>query len=226
MCGRFFRHDVTWADYAGALDLVIPENVDPPEATYNGAPMSHQPVFRLAGQGQGARCELVPMLWSLIPSWWHKPLSEKKFSSFNAQCETAAEKPVFRGAFRYRRCLLPVSGFYEWTGEKGRKIPFAIALRNRRWFCLAGLWDRAMIDGSEIESFTVLTTTPNDVVAGLHTRMPVILAQENYGRWLDPQSGPVDDLFEPFPAADMHAWPVDQAVGNVRNNHPGLIGEA
>jgi putative SOS response-associated peptidase YedK len=188
--------------------------------------MSHQPVLRLAEREAAGRCELVPMLWSLIPSWWHKPLSEKKFSSFNAKAETAAEKPVFRGAFRYRRCLVPVSGFYEWTGPKGSKMPFAIALRNRRWFCLAGLWDRAMIDGSEIDSFTILTTTPNDVVAGLHTRMPVIIGQQDYARWLDPQSGPVDDLFEPFPAADMHAWPVNPAVGNVRNNRPDLIEEA
>lgn len=225
MCGRFFRHDVTWADYASALDLVIPDGVEPPEATYNAAPMSHQPVFRQAGPDRPRQCALEPMLWSLIPSWWNKPLKEKTFSSFNAKAETAAEKPVFRGAFRYRRCLVPVSGFYEWTGERGRKQPFAIALRNRRWFCLAGLWDRAMIDGSEIDSFTILTTTPNDVVAGLHTRMPVIVSQQDYGRWLDPSSGPVGDLFEPFPAADMHAWPVDSAVGNVRNNHPDLIAE-
>ncbi len=226
MCGRFFRHEVSWAEYRASLDLIVPDDVEPPEATYNGAPMSWQPVIRQAQRAGDGRTELAPMLWSLIPSWWHKPLSEKKFTSFNAQCETAAEKPVFRGAFRYRRCLVPVSGFYEWTGEKGRKIPFAIALRNRRLFCLAGLWDRAMIDGSEIDSFTILTTTPNDLMAGLHTRMPVILAPENYGRWLDPQGGPVDDLFEPFPAADMHAWPVGPAVGNVRNNSPDLIAEA
>ncbi len=226
MCGRFFRHDISWADYAGALDLIIPDKVDPPEATYNAPPMSHQPVFRLAERNPDGRCELAPMLWSLIPSWWKKPLQEKTFSSFNAKCETAAEKPVFRGAFRYRRCLVPVSGFYEWTGPKGSKLPFAIALRNRRWFCLAGLWDRAMIDGSEIDSFTILTTIPNDVVAGLHTRMPVIIAPDQYARWLDPQSGPVGDLFEPFPAADMHAWPVSPDVGNVRNNRPDLIEEA
>ncbi|MEL6285494.1 MAG: SOS response-associated peptidase, partial [Pseudomonadota bacterium] len=129
------------------------------------------------------------------------------------------------GAFRYRRCLVPMSGFYEWTGEKGAKIPFAIALKNRRWFCMAGLWDQAMIDGSHIESFTILTTTPNDVMAGLHTRMPVILDPSQYARWLDPGSGPVEDLFEPCPAEDMHAWPIGPAVGNVRNNSPDLIAE-
>ena len=223
MCGRFFRYDVSWADYRAALDLIPPEDVDPPEPTFNAAPMSLQPVIRPAERGD--HYELVPMVWSLIPSWWKKPLSEKKFTSFNAKCETLAEKPVFRGAYKYRRCLVPMSGFYEWTGAKGAKTPFAISLRNRRWFCLAGLWDRSMIDGSEIDSFTIVTTTPNDLMAGLHTRMPVILHPENYTRWLDPKSGPVDDLFEPFATEDMHAWVVGPDVGNVRNNNPGLADE-
>ena len=229
MCGRFFRHEVSWAEYRGALALIPPDGVDPPEPTYNAAPMSVQPVIRLAQTPDGKtipdRVEMAPLIWSLIPSWWTKPLKEKTFTSFNAKSETAAEKPVFRGAMKYRHCLVPVSGFFEWTGEKGAKIPFAIGLRNRRWFCLAGLWDRAMIDGSEIESFTGLTTDPNDVMAGLHTRMPVIIAPEHYARWLDARSGPTDDLFEPFPAEDMHAWPVGSAVGNVRNNSPDLIAE-
>ncbi|MCI4645709.1 MAG: SOS response-associated peptidase [Hyphomonadaceae bacterium] len=223
MCGRFYRHFVSWEDYRAWLNLVPPEEVDPPEATYNAAPMSLQPVIRPRERGAGL--EMAPMLWNLIPSWWHKPLKEKTFPSFNARAETVAEKPVFRGAFRYRRCLVPMSGFYEWTGEKGSKIPFAISLRNRRWFCLAGLWDRAMIDGSEIDSFTVLTTQPNDLMAGIHTRMPVILRPEDYTRWLDPKNRLVDDLYEPFPTADMQAWVVGPDVGNVRNNHPGLIEE-
>ena len=91
---------------------------------------------------------------------------------------------------------------------------------------MAGLWDRAMIDGSEIDSFTILTTEPNDLMAGIHTRMPVILHPQDHARWLDPKSGPVDDLFEPFPTLDMQAWAVGPDVGNVRNNHPGLVEEA
>mgnify|MGYP003645571519 CR=1 FL=1 len=222
MCGRFFRHGVTWAEYRGALALVPPDGVEPPEPTYNAAPTTHQPIFRLDEMGQIV-CE--PAMWGLVPSWWKKPLKEKTFSSFNAQSETIAEKPVFRGAFRHHRCLVPVSGYYEWTGAKGRKTPFAIGLRNRRWFCLAGLWDAAIIDGSDLHSFTILTTTPNNATAGLHHRMPVILKPEDYDRWLHPESGPVGDLFEPFPAEDVHAWPIGPDVGNVRNNHPGLIEE-
>lgn len=226
MCGRFFRHGVSWEEYHASLGLVAPDGVAPPEPTYNAAPMSVQPIIRHApdqGFGGEAPLELAPCHWGLIPSWWTKPLSEKKFSTFNAQSETAHEKPVFRGAFRHKRCLIPVSGYYEWSGEKGRKTPFAVGLRNRRWFCFAGLWDSALIDGSEIQTFTVLTTQPNDVMAGLHHRMPVILEQHDYKRWLDPHSGDVSDLFEPYPAADMHAWVVGPDVGNVRNNYAALI---
>ena len=227
MCGRFFRKAVSWEEYHDALALIPPADTLAPEATYNAAPMSVQPVIRFAPDRppDAARIEMAPCHWGLVPSWWTKPLSEKKFTTFNAMAETAHEKPVFRGAFRHKRCLVPMSGFYEWTGPEGRKTPFAVGLRNRRWFCVAGLWDSALIQGSEIQTFTVLTTAPNDVMAGLHHRMPVILHPMDYRRWLDPRSGAVNDLFEPFPAADMHAWPVGPDVGNVRNNHSGLIEE-
>lgn len=231
MCGRFFRHGVTWEEYHAALGLIIPDGVAPPEPVYNAAPTSLQPVVRLRPEGDGpedtvGQREMAPAMWGLVPSWWKKPLSEKKFSTFNARAETVDTSNTFRGGFRHRRCLIPVSGFYEWTGEKGRKQPFAIGLRNRRWFCFAGIWDRAMIDGSEIDSFTILTTTPNDLMAGLHTRMPVILKPEDYATWLDTSNRRVEHLYEPFPTEDMHAWPVSPAVGNVRNKGPELIEEA
>lgn len=224
MCGRYFRHEVSWAEYHDAMGVRPLEGVDPPEATYNAAPTTIQPIVRRAEHG--THRELAPARWGLVPSWWTKPLSEMKFTTFNAQAETAAEKPVFRGAYRHHRCLVPVSGFYEWTGAKGAKTPFAISLRNRRWFCMAGLWDSALIDGSEIHSFTILTTKPNDLMAGLHTRMPVIVAPEDYSLWLAPEAGDPSRLFEPYPTDAMQAWPVGPEVGNVRNNYPGLIAEA
>ena len=225
MRGRFFRHGVTWAEYASALDLILPEGAEAPEATYNAAPTTIQPIIR-PREHHLPGLEMVPAMWGLVPSWWKKPLSEKTFTTFNARSETVHEAATFRGAFRHRRCLVPVSGFYEWSGEKGRKQPFAIGLRNRRWFCMAGLWDRAMIDGSEIDSFTILTTTPNDLMAGIHTRMPVILHPADYNAWLDTSRRDTDRLFDPFPTDDMHAWPVGAAVGNVRNNSPDLIAES
>lgn len=225
VCGRFFRHGVTWDEYASALELIVPDGMDAPEAAYNAAPMSWQPVLRQREHGKSG-VEMVPALWGLVPSWWTKPLSEKKFTTFNARAEGLNESNTFRGAFRYRRCLVPVSGFYEWTGPVGRKMPFAIGLRNRRWFCFAGLWDRALIDGSEVETFTIVTTTPNDLMAGLHTRMPVILEPADYAAWLDPSRAGVEQLFQPFPSDAMHAWPVGKAVGNVKNQGIELIAEA
>ena len=228
MCSRFFRHGVSWEVYRDALGILVPENVDPPEPAYNVAPSQIVPIVRHTPEDDvmpTGTLQLAPARWGLIPSWWSKPVSELNAPAFNANADTAAEKPVFRGAFRHRRCLVPVSGFYQWTGPQGRRTPFAIGLRNQRWFCLAGLWDRAMIDGSEIDSFTILTTRPNDLMAGLHTTMPVILHYEDHDHWLDP-ARPVDGLFDPFETDAMQAWPVGPDVGNVRNQGPHLIEEA
>ena len=228
MCGRFFRHDVTWEDYHTALGLIVPEGVAPPEAAYNIAPTQLVPIVRHVPEGDGpdtnAR-ELALAMWGLVPSWWHKPLKEKNFSTFNARAETVASSNTFRGAFRHHRCLVPASGYYEWTGAKGAKTPFAIGLSNRRWFCFAGLWDRAMIDGSEVDSFTILTTGANDATAGLTARMPVILHPRDHDRWLDGAASEVGDLMAPFPSEDMQVWAVGRAVGNVRNQGPELATE-
>ena len=223
MCGRFFRHGVSWEEYRDSLGIIPPEGVDPPEAKYNIAPMTYSPIVRRDIDTK--RLEMAPCLWGLVPSWWNKPLSEKKFSTFNARSESVHEAASFRGAFRHKRCLIPVSGFYEWMRDGKSKTPFAIGLRNRRWFCFAGLWDVAHIDGSELHTFTILTTTPNDLMAGIHTRMPVIIHPSNYERWIDGDYRKLDDLFDPYPTDDMHAWVVDQKVGNVRNQGAELIEE-
>jgi putative SOS response-associated peptidase YedK len=224
MCGRFFRHGVTWEEYHDALGLIVPDSVDPPEPTYNAAPTQLHPIVRLT-EDKSER-EMILARWGLIPSWWKKSLAEVKFTSINAQSETVHEKPVFRGAFRHKRCLVPISGYYEWSVTGKSKTPYAFSLKNRRWFCVAGLWDTAHFDGSEMDTFTILTTQPNDFTAGIHDRMPVILSPEDYRLWLDPALGDPSHLFEPFASDDLQAWPVGNAVGNVRNNHPGLIDEA
>lgn len=228
MCGRYFRHGMSWAEYHAYLQLFGLDDVQAPEPAYNIAPTQIAPIVRAATEDEpvpaGERF-MAPAMWGLVPSWWRKPLNEKKFSTFNARCETVATSNTFRGSFRHKRCLIPASGFYEWTGPKGSKTPYAIGLRNRRWFCFAGLWDRAMIDGSEIDSFTILTTEPNDLMAELHTRMPVILDVSNYELWLDTSNRDVELLFEPFATDAMHAWQIAPAVGNVRNQGEGLIAE-
>jgi len=221
MCGRFFREAVSWTEYSAWLGITEIAGVEPPEASWNIAPTTIQPVIRLNHDRSGR--EMAPARWGLVPSWWTKPLKEWRAVSINARSEEVAEKPTFRGAFRHKRCLVPVSGYYEWSVQGKTKIPFAFRLRNRRLFCLAGLWDAALIDGSEIQSFTILTTRPNDFTAGIHDRMPVILRPEDYDRWLDPASGDPSDLFAPFANEDMDAWPVSAAVGKVSNNYPELL---
>lgn len=221
MTGRYFRKEIDWAAYQRRLPALIPPpGVQPPEATYNAAPRSVQPILRIAPEQ--AHIELAPAEWGLVPGWWTKPLSELNARPFTARSRDAPYRPFFRAAFRHHRALVPVSGFYVWTGRAGAKQPFAVGMRDADWFCIAGLWDSALIDGSEIHTFCLLTCQPNDVLAGLATQMPVIIAPKDYMNWLDPMRGG-EDLLQPCPAAEMQAWPVGQSVGNVRNNSPDLI---
>ncbi|MEL7231411.1 MAG: SOS response-associated peptidase [Pseudomonadota bacterium] len=224
MVGRFWRRGIEWEAYQARFPrLVPPPQVEPPEADYNAAPRAVHPVIRW--ERERRFMELAPCLWGQVPSWWTKPLNERKFSGISVPARGAEERPVYRGAFRHWRCLVPVHGWYVWVGEGKAKTPFAVGRRDGDWFCLAGVWDTALTDGSVVESFSVLTTEPNDAVAGIATQMPVIIRESDYASWLDPRSVPVDDLFEPWAAEDLKAWPVGAEVGNVRNNYAGLVGE-
>jgi len=149
--------------------------------------------------------------WGLVPAW-AKDLSFGS-KAINARSETAPDKPAFRDAFRRRRCLVPADGFYEWSAsEGGRRHPFLIRRVDRRPFAFAGLWERWAPPGADpVETFTILTTTPNAVVARLHDRMPVILPREAFAPWLDPDLRDVDalrPLLVPAPAADWEALAV------------------
>jgi putative SOS response-associated peptidase YedK len=127
-----------------------------------------------------------------------------------------------------RRCLVPADAFYEWQKlDAKHKQPFAIALASREPYGFAGLWDRWKDPptGQWLETFSIITTDPNDVVAPLHNRMPVIIERKDYARWLgqDNQGQPPLDLLRPFPAEKMTAWKVDKGVGNVRNDSAQLL---
>ncbi len=224
MCGRFFRTEVSYEEYLAHFDLTRHGDFPGTEAAYNVAPTQTAPVVRRRADADDA--ELAFARWGLVPAWWNRPVREMKFSTFNARSETAATSRVFRSAYRRRRCLVPVSGYYEWSGPRGRKTPYAIGCRNRRWFCLGGLWEKSVIDGEVIESFTILTTAANEMMEEIHKRMPVIVHPGNYVRWLDADTGEVADLCEPYPSEEMEAWKVAPAVGNVRNQGRALIAEA
>ena len=147
----------------------------------------------------------------------------------NARAETLAEKPSFRVPYRRRRCLILADGFYEWRKEPGvrTKTPMYLQLASRKPFAFAGLWEawRAP-DDQTILSCTIITTSPNDLVANIHNRMPVILAPEAYAVWLDPAEQTPDRLAEwlrPYPAAQMTAFPVSTLVNSPSNDSPACI---
>ena len=149
------------------------------------------------------------------------------YSTINARAEEAASKPAFREALKKRRCLVPADAFYEWMKPNAKlKIPYAIALTSGEPCALAGLWESwRPAEGPSIETFTILTTDPNEVTEPFHNRMPVILEPKDYDRWLEPgdPARPPVDLLRPYPADRMRAWPVSARVGNVRNNDPTLL---
>ena len=222
MTARFFRRPIPWQDLTAAAGVVPPPGIDPPEPRYNIPPMSWVPVIRPRPFGEPGR-ELALMLWSLVPMWWTKPLSEKNWTSFNARSEDIEDSPTFRGAYRYRRCLVPASGFFVWTGERGKRVPLAIGLRDTPWLAFAGIWETWGHDGGEIDTFAILTTSANDLVAAHSTRMPVILRPGDYDTWLSPPPAKTVHLLKPYPAPEMEEWPVDPSVGNVRNQDAQLI---
>ncbi|HEX7775435.1 MAG TPA: SOS response-associated peptidase [Parvibaculum sp.] len=188
-------------------------------ARYNIAPTQPVPIIRREG---GAR-HFVLVRWGLIPAW-----SKEAPQSLliNARAETISEKPSFRGAFRHRRCLMPADGFYEWkTVGKGAKQPYFIRRRDGRPMAFAAIWENWMTkDGSEIETCAIVTTQANATLAPIHTRMPVILDEKDFDRWLDPAT-PEKELFALMrPAADdlLVADPVSTAVNRVANDDATL----
>jgi SOS response associated peptidase (SRAP) len=145
----------------------------------------------------------------------------------NARAETIVEKPAFRKAFAKRRCLVPMTGFYEWAKGRRGKVPHYVRLRNSDLFTCAGLWKWwKSPEGEWVASFTIIVTDANKLISPLHERMPVVLAQEDHDAWLDPKNQDVRELVEflqPYPADEMTAYAVSTRVNDVKNDGPELI---
>ena len=189
---------------------------------YNAAPMQWLPVVR---QRPGGARILHLLRWGLVPSWSKDESIATK--TINARGESVADKPSFRAAFRRRRCIVPISGFYEWQTVAGGKQPFYIHPVGDDFFGLAGLWERwtRPADGEALDTFTIVTTTANAAIRPLHDRMPVILAPADYTAWLsaDTALDQVQGLIQPCPEGLLAAHPVSTGVGNVRNEGSELI---
>ncbi|WP_297296606.1 SOS response-associated peptidase [uncultured Methylovirgula sp.] len=207
MCGRFTQH-YSWQEIHEFLSVVgAPHNLQP---RYNIAPTTLIDMVRHDAEG---RRELVRgVRWGLIPNWWKKPLKDLP-AAFNARVETVSEKPMFRGAYRSRRCIVPASGFFEWTGKKGEKQPHMfVAADGSPILALAGLWERWRNPetGEDILSCTVIVTEPTTWMLPYHDRMPVLLQQAEIDRWL---SGKMQaNELHPISETGLREWPIDRRI--------------
>lgn len=213
MCGRFTLR-ASPAEIAEWFEI-LRDLSEWERPRFNIAPTQSILAVRAGDAGR----EAARMRWGLIPSW----AKDTKLAAtmINARAETVAEKPAFRAAFKRRRCLVPVSGFYEWRRDGKTKVPYLISLRNEELFGFAGLWEKwKSPEGELVESCTVLTTSPNELMATIHDRMPVILKPADYGVWLDPQledAGALSTLLVSYPSDEMQAEQVSDVVNNARN---------
>ncbi|MEM9743094.1 MAG: SOS response-associated peptidase [Pseudomonadota bacterium] len=222
MCGRF---NVTSDPLTQLLqELVGLSHLGPDR--FNVAPTTDVPVLR---QSLDGGYELTPMKWWLTPFWAKSAAT--KYSTFNAKVETAGKSPSFREPFKKRRCVVPITGFYEWA--KGQldgqpaKLPYYIKAQDHAGLLLAGLWDRWRDPetGSELESFTILTTEANEALRFVHARQPVMLSIEAARQWLDPGNATdafADRFLSLLPMA-LEAIPVSTYVNNARNEGPRCI---
>lgn len=219
MCGRFTQ-TATPAAIAQQFDV---HNFPLLKPRYNIAPS--QPVSAIRLDPETMTRQLVLLRWGLIPSWAKDP--KIGFHCINAKAETVAEKPSFRAAFRKRRCLVVATGFYEWQVQGKTKQPMWIGLKSRQPFAFAGLWEQWQPpEGDTIQSCTILTTEPNELMRPIHNRMPVVLPAEAYPQWLDPTVQDVDSLktlLRPYPSEDLIVYPVSTLVNNPRHDVPECL---
>jgi len=212
MCGRFTRM-YTWQELVELyhLSMAAPSNLQP---RYNICPTDAVDVVIC---GDGVR-SLVPMRWGLIPTWWKKPIKDMRLATFNARAETVAEKPMFRDSFKRRRCLMPVSGYYEWADTPAGKQPYYFTRRDGRVMTVAAIQDGWVDPATRqaIRSCAMVITEPNKVAAEVHDRMPVILEARDFEQW---ERGDVKDaaaLMKPASDDVLQKWPVSKRVNSSR----------
>jgi putative SOS response-associated peptidase YedK len=218
MCGRYTL-TIPVGTLAEEFGVMGPLPELPP--SYNVAPT--QEVAAVLADGGERRLEMLR--WGLIPPWADDPGIGSRM--INARSETVPEKPSFRRAFKERRCLVLADGFYEWkrTDNNGKQ-PYYIRMKGGGPFAFAGLWGDWHGGREEIRSCTILTTEANDLVSEIHHRMPVVLAPEDQGLWLDPdvrETDPLLPLLVPYPDDLMEAYPVSRFVNKPTNDDPRCI---
>lgn len=219
MCGRYaFFSPAEAVKRTFALD-----DVPDLEPRYNIAPTQTVPAVRTGEEGSRS---LVMLHWGLVPKWAQERAIGNRM--INARAETLAEKPSFRDAFKRRRCLVLADGWYEWQVAPGGKQPWFIRLRDARPMAFAGLWERWKdpANGTTLESCTIVTTDATESIKRIHDRMPVVLAEADWDRWMDTAFSDTDKLSEllrPFEPKALQSWPVSRQVNAPKNQGPELI---
>lgn len=220
MCGRYVLKRQDLEALLQQLGVKDPREF---VSRYNIAPSTIIPAVRVSPAT--AQREAVGLQWGLVP-WWSKDARDGARMA-NARSEGIATKPAFRDAVRKRRCVVPASGFYEWQTIGRLKQPWYFELTDGSPFLFASLWESwRSADGVELQTCTLITTSPNDVVRPLHDRMPVILSGSAVDAWLDPATSDparLEPLFAPLPAAALKSTPVSPRVNSVRNEGPELL---
>lgn len=217
MCGRY-------ASARDPRDLASAFEVEePPEQllapSYNVAPTDPVPAVLVRDDVRVLRV----LRWGLVPSWAKDGKGGARL--INARRETVRDKAAFRAAYARRRCLLPADGYYEWQVADGRKQPWFLSSRDGAPLAMAGLYEVWKApDGDRLWTCTVITTAAADEHGHIHDRTPLLVPRTDWGRWLDPAvEDPGEDLLVPGTSGVLQAWPVGAAVGNVRNDGPGLV---
>jgi putative SOS response-associated peptidase YedK len=224
MCGRFALA-APRAELISRFDLTEYAHLSP---RYNIPPGSDIPVVQRAPEGHRV---LRMMRWGLVPSWAKDPGIGARLN--NARGETVAEKPSFRSAFKYRRCLVPASGFFEWAKDGQIKQPYYISLKSGGPMAMAGLWESwKPPEGPMLHTVCIITTRANELMEPIHDRMPVIISPDRWQVWLSPRAkkdGPdspsawIGEMVAPYPASEMQAWPVSRRVSKSGEEGADLI---
>jgi putative SOS response-associated peptidase YedK len=219
MCGRY-RRTTREEELARIYRIPIPSQPDLP-ISYNIAPSQEVLAIRL-NPGTKQR-SLDRLRWGLVPYW----AKDEKigFKTINARAETVDTAHSFRSAFKKRRCLIPADGFYEWKKVIGGKVPYSIEMKDDSPFVFAGLWEGWQNPETQewLRTCTIITGQPNELVAEIHTRMPVILPPETHDEWVSGEAG--KEVLRPFPAEAMKIRAVSSRVNKPENNDPGLLEE-
>lgn len=225
MCGRVFVKssiEELLETFAGTARQTAEGRVnDLPR--YNGAPGQFYPLIVREPDMPGGM--FVRARWGFIPRWMKDPKGGPR--PINAMSETVAAKAMFRSAYRSRRALVPIDGFFEWraiAGEKAKQ-PYAIAMKDGSPFALAAIWEswRDPETGDDVRTFAVLTCAANDIVGEIHHRMPVIIPPSGYQRWIGDFEPDPNDLLVPYPSELMTIWPISRRVNSPANDDPSVL---